>query len=419
MALAGAPAASAKPQRRHISELDLLRALTVLGVISVHTIWFTNTSTNLSANLGMDMLHYTRNVFMFMTAFVLFYVYYRRSYPLSSFWAKRFKLVGIPYVLWSMYYVYYGGALKYGIGFYLSKLGPDLLQGTAWFHLYYLLVTMQFYLVFPLFVWLVKKTAGYHRWLLAASLGLELLMMVVFQYAPTWMTTGVGQPLLWMVLNRHQVVFTYQFYLVFGALAAVHLDQIEAFIRSHGRTLVKGLVATALAMASYYGLAVSVWNEPVTFAANVFQPLMPIYSLFVILTLYRLGQRWVGAKSQNRWRKATWAITWVADLSFGIYLIHPAVLEEITTRFVWMVGPFTRVIVTPLTALVTLAVSALIVRGIAATPWAVYAIGREQIPIRWDRWRQHWPHRRPPVAPAGHAALEATEAPAVAEGGAR
>ncbi len=146
---------------------------------------------------------------------------------------------------------------------------------------------------------------------------------------------------------------------------------------------------------------------------------MPIYSLFVILTLYRLGQRWVGAKSQNRWRKATWAITWVADLSFGIYLIHPAVLEEITTRFVWMVGPFTRLIVTPVTALLTLAVSALIIRGMAATPWAVYAIGREQIPIPWDRWRRHWPHRRRPVAPADHVALEGAEAPAVAEGGAR
>ncbi len=419
MALAGAPAASAKPQRRHISELDLLRALTVLGVISVHTIWFTNTSTNLSANLGMDMLHYTRNVFMFMTAFVLFYVYYRRSYPLSSFWAKRFKLVGIPYVLWSMYYVYYGGALKYGIGFYLSKLGPDLLQGTAWFHLYYLLVTMQFYLVFPLFVWLVKKTTRYHPWLLAASLGLELVMMVVFQYAPTWMTTGVGQPLLWMVRNRHQVVFTYQFYLLFGAVTAVHLDQIEAYLRSHGRTLVRGLIATAVAMVTYYVLSVTAWHEPVTFAANVFQPIMPLYSLFVILTLYHLGQRWVGAKSQNRWQKATWAITWVADLSFGIYLIHPAVLEELTTRYVWLLGSFTRVIVTPVTALVTLALSALIVRGIAATPWAVYAIGREQIPIPWDRWRRYWPRRRRPAASAGHADVDASEVSALAEGGAR
>ena len=397
----------------------MLRALTVLGVISVHSIWFTNTATNLSANLGMDLLHYTRNVFMFMTAFVLFYVYYRRSYPLSSFWAKRFKLVGIPYVLWSMYYVYYGGALKHGIGFYLSTLGVDLIQGTAWFHLYYLLVTMQFYLVFPLFVWLVKKTRGYHRWVLAASLGLELLMMVVFQYAPNWMTTGVGQPLLWIVQNRHQVVFTYQFYLVLGALAAVHLDQIEAYIRDHGRTLVVGLMATALAMAAYYGLSVTVWQEPVGFAANVFQPLMPIYSLFVILSLYRLGQRWLQARSQSRWRSATWAITWVADLSFGIYLIHPAVLEELTTRFLWLLGPFTRLVITPVTALLTLAISALIVRGMAATPWAVYAIGRDQIPIPWDRFRRYWPRRRrrPRPAPADTAPLEA-EVSSVAEGGA-
>lgn len=410
--------AKAAPRRRHVGELDLLRALTVLGVISVHTIWFTNTATNVSANLGMDLLHYTRNVFMFMTAFVLFYVYYRRSYQLSSFWAKRFKLVGIPYVLWSMYYVYYGGGLNHGLGPYFARLGPDLLQGTAWFHLYYLLVTMQFYLVFPVFVWLVKKTQGYHRWVLGASLGLELLMMVVFQYAPNWITTGVGQPLLWIVQNRHQVVFTYQFYLVLGAMAAIHLEQIEAYIRSNGRTLVKGLVATALAMAAYYELSVGVWHEPLGFAANVFQPLMPLYSLFIILSLYRLGQRWLGARGQNRWRSATWAITWVADLSFGIYLLHPAVLEELTTRYLWRVGPFTRVVVTPVTALLTLLISALIIRAMAATPLAVYAIGREQIPIPWDRWRRLWPRRaRPAPAAEPSPSLEA-EVPSVAEGGA-
>jgi len=403
------------PPRRHIRELDLLRALTVLGVISVHSIWFTNSSTNVSANLGMDMLHYTRNVFQFMTAFVLFYVYYRRSYPLSSFWAKRFKLVGIPYVLWSMYYVYYGGTLHHGVGVYLSTLGLDLLQGTAWFHLYYLLVTMQFYLIFPVFVWLVKKTTGHHKLLLAVSLGLQLLMMVVFQYAPNWMTTGVPQPLLWIVENRHQVVFTYQFYLVLGALAAVHLDQIESYIRTHGRTIFEGLIASALAMAAYYWLAVTVWHEPVTFASNVFQPLMPIYSMFIILSLYRLGQRWVGARQAGRWRAASWAIMWVADLSFGIYLVHPAVLEELTTRFLWMFGTFTRVIITPVTALLTLALSMLTIRLIAATPWSLYMIGREQIPLPWDRWRSYLPRRRPRVVMADP--IIETEATTVAEGG--
>jgi peptidoglycan/LPS O-acetylase OafA/YrhL len=404
--------------RRHVRELDLLRALTVLGVISVHTIWFTNLSTDLSANLGMDMLHFTRNVFMFMTAFVLFYVYFRRSYRLSTFWGRRFKLVGIPYVLWSMYYVYYGGAFHHGVGFYLSTLASDLVQGTAWFHLYYLLVTMQFYLVFPLFVWLVRKTAGHHRWLLLASLGLELAMMTVFQYAPGWMTTGVGQPWLWLIENRHQVVFTYQFYLILGAVTAVHLDQIEAYIRTHGRTIGLGLLTSAVAMAAYYALAVFVWSEPLTFATNVFQPLMPIYSLCVIFSMYRLGQRWVGAMSQDRWRAATWAIVWVADLSFGIYLIHPAVLEELTTRYLFMLGPFTRVIITPVASLLTLTLSALIVRIMAATPWSVYMIGREQVPMAFDRWRRYLPQRPVRRTPAAGEA-EGGPLPTFAEGGAR
>ena len=392
----------AQANRGHIREIDLVRTLTVLGVISVHTIWFTNAANNVSANLFTDMLHYTRNVFMFMTAFVLFYVYFKKPYNLSAFWGKRFKLVGIPYLIWSAYYVYFGGGLSHGIGNYLSTLGLDVIQGTAWFHLYYLLVTMQFYLVFPLAVWLVRKTAGRHRWLLTASLVLEMGMMTLFHFAPgAFNTVPVAG---WLMANRNALVFTYQFYLLLGALTAVHLDRIEAFVRENGRRVVGGLVASGLAMAGYYLLEVFVWHLPAQYSSDVFQPLMPIYSVFVIFTLYHLGQRWVRAMARLPF--ATWILIWGADLSFGVYLIHPAILETLTTWYLWLLGPFTRVIITPVTALVTFTLSLAVVRIIAATPLANWVIGRQQVPIPWERvWgaverlkHRIWPR---PAADAG------------------
>ena len=45
------------------------------------------------------------------------------------------------------------------------------LVATGYYQLYYLLVIMQFYVLFPAMLALVRRTAGHHVALLAASLG--------------------------------------------------------------------------------------------------------------------------------------------------------------------------------------------------------------------------------------------------------
>src|SRR5579871_3818928 len=85
-----------KEQRRrpYIYELDQLRVVTALGVIAVHVLAFT-------AFLNPDPLgtlvhygllnafHFTRDVFMFITALALVYTYYGRPFSLTRFWKKR------------------------------------------------------------------------------------------------------------------------------------------------------------------------------------------------------------------------------------------------------------------------------------------------------------------------------------------
>ena len=47
----------ATARKPHIRELDLVRALTVLGVISVHTTWFTTVGASYWLSFVMDALH--------------------------------------------------------------------------------------------------------------------------------------------------------------------------------------------------------------------------------------------------------------------------------------------------------------------------------------------------------------------------
>ncbi|MCL8207351.1 MAG: acyltransferase [Actinomycetia bacterium] len=379
--------------KSHVAAIDLVRTLTILGVVSVHSTWFTNDSQNFSANAVMDVLHFTREVFLFMTAFVLFYNYYDRPLDLRRFWPRRFKLVAFPYVIWSIFYLVYGGALRQGLGPFLATLGHALLTGTAWFHLYYLLVTMQIYLAFPLLLWLVRRTEGHHRTLLVVAGVFDLVLFGVYQYWAGPLAAWLPGWLRWVVSLRGQVFFTYEFFLVLGALAAVHYRAVAAWVAAHGRLVALLFVGSLVAMWAAFAVGVLVFHQSVAFASGVLQPLMVPYAAAVIGGLFWLGLKW--AERRARWPRGSALVSLVADLSFGIYLVHPWFLQQIATYLVPQVGALTRLVVTPATVLLTFAVATLAVRLIAATPLSVYLIGRETLP--WPARVRHDDARPAPM----------------------
>lgn len=363
----------------HIDAWDLVRILTVLGVISVHATWFVNGPNSVWANGVLDALHYTREVFLFLTAFVLFYTYYRRPLNLRTFWKKRFGLIGIPYVIWSAFYLLYGGAWTLGVLGYLRTLGVDLAAGTAWFHLYYLLVTMQIYLAFPLMIWIIRKTEGYHGWLLLFAFLVELALMTGFQYYLAPLSSWLPLPMSWLLSYRGQFFLTYEFYLVAGALMGVHYPAIHEWIVTRGRRLTMGLGLSLAALWTLYAVLVLNHVDTPVVAASVLQPLMVPFCAFVIVGLYALGVRW--AQTKEATPRLSAFIVLGADLSFGLYLIHPFFLQEITTYVVPLAGHLSGLVVTPVVVALTFLASFIAVRLIAATKASRYVIGRDPIPL--------------------------------------
>ena len=102
----------------------------------------------------------------------------------------------------------------------LRNLALNLATGTAWYHLYFLLVSMQFYLLFPLFQRLLVATRGRHRWVLAAAAVLQVLVdLWVHDPAPT----GVKADLL---PYAGSFVGSYVFFLVLGGVVALHRERV-------------------------------------------------------------------------------------------------------------------------------------------------------------------------------------------------
>ena len=95
--------------RAHLHEIDLTRAVTALSVIGVHVAAYTLVlaMTPLASqlqNAAIDALHFTREIFLAITAFVLTYSYANKPFSAKAFWRKRGLGVLLPYVVWSLFY---------------------------------------------------------------------------------------------------------------------------------------------------------------------------------------------------------------------------------------------------------------------------------------------------------------------------
>jgi peptidoglycan/LPS O-acetylase OafA/YrhL len=326
--------------RPYIYELDLLRAVTAVTVIAVHvlsgTMTLNHTQTGIQVQNGLiTSVHFTREPFMFITALALTYVYYGRPFEASRFWAKRSLGVLLPYCIWSIAYAWVNTS-QHSPGAFARLALFDILTGNASYQLYYILLAIQFYLVLPLFLLLLKHIQK-HPWrALLISFALQVLLLYVdYRYIQQGSLASRG---VWQVVAAFQDSFllTYQFYFILGGLAALYLKQARAFVLSHGKWIVSGFVLALAAVWVHFLLQVDVYHESFGYATSVLQPIMTFYSPTVIGLLGFLACCWATQTNQQGHPKGYRFWHTLSDASFGIYLVHVFIL---TALLQWVV-PF-------------------------------------------------------------------------------
>ena len=303
-------------KKPHVKSMDLVRAVTIVSVVAVHSTWYTaGGSSSFAAGLMLNWLHLTRETFMALTGFVLTYSVIDNPQQWARFWGKRYRLVLFPYLIWSGLYI----ALKVPVwplsGYVLAWL-KSLPTGSAWFHLYYLLITMQFYLVFPLFLGLMHWARRFPWRVLGAALIFEVWLMTYDQYVLHG--SGLG-------INRYTgvEVWTYAWYFVLGGVVAVHWPRVSAWLLQHTRNLGVALLGAGLLSAMIYVIQEHVTGS-VNFADAVLQPSTILFASTLFLNLVAWGlvmeQHAHGLLSHSS------LIEKISDRSFGIYLLHPMIL---------------------------------------------------------------------------------------------
>jgi peptidoglycan/LPS O-acetylase OafA/YrhL len=305
-----APSIPVSGTRKRLDHVDAMRPVKQFGVVSTHTLlFFAPVGTGLSVGAALQLLHVTREAFLFISACMIAYSFRDTlHFELRPYWRKRFISVGVPYLCWTL--IYFLITLHGTTGSVASRLDHlAYLVGTGYYQLYFLVVLLEFYAVFPLLLILLRRTAGHHGQLLVVSAALQVLIVSLMHWGvlPHWMRG------FWATRE----VTSYQFYLIGGMVVAFHLDEVHRWLCAHVR-LVLGLtlVSAGLAEGWYY---FAVYHVVAWFgsSSDPFQPIVIPWNVGAIASIYLLGVWLVGRRRSDRTRVLT---KMGSDDSYGIYL---------------------------------------------------------------------------------------------------
>ncbi len=305
--------------KAHLDAVDVVRVLTVALVIAVHVVSQQPGGIVTANGPVLIVAHVSRQVFFLLTTFVLVYSY--RDRPprrWSAFWRRRYLLVGVPYLAWSAVYFLADGRQLWPLGPALGGFAHDVAEGTARYHLYFLLVTMQVYLIFPLLLGLVYASRRWHAWLLAVALGYQIVVYAAIEHPVK------AGPLTWWLRNPSPFLPSYLGFVIIGGIAACHTDRFLSWTRSRSRWIYLGCALTIAAGIAVFLVQVFGYRQPAWAVSSVFQPVVVVESLAVAWTYLALGIAW-----QDRGMPARRLVRSGAEASFGVFLAHPLLLQAL------------------------------------------------------------------------------------------
>jgi surface polysaccharide O-acyltransferase-like enzyme len=334
-------------------ELDLVRAIAILAVVIIHATSYTQA--DIPGESRSRTVYYFFNtvstfavpVFIMLSGLVLFYRYSGgwKAGDAVSFYRKRLQFVVVPYLVWSLFYYFYDQWMGHrfnpgAVGFNLHTFAENLKWGDNKYHLYYIIIIAQFYLIFPLLMTAVSKWKWIARYLIPLGIAVHLGFYIYARWYHTF-------------IHRPDLCLTYFALFCIGGYIGMHY---EAFMRASKHLLWVGPLTAALGITHfllYYNM-----QRSIVFNLTYYDVVFYLYPVGVCVSLLWIGRRVVAGLP-----RVTALLTSLGAASFGIYLMHPAVLSTWKTYMIFSPYKYTY----HLGTLVSFGVSLLI-------PWAVFLL---------------------------------------------
>ncbi len=303
----------AHSSRRDTAYLDVARIVAILAVVAIHAAapliaggarvgtgaWWVGTVVE-------SVTRWSVPVFIMVSGALLLDP--GRGGSLRSFYARRVRRVGIPLVVWTVVYLAFRH-LWMGQPVTAHGMGRDVLSGTPFGHLYFLYLILGLYLVTPFLRVLVRHADPGE---LTAAIVVAFGFGVANEALTTWAGLGGYNAVNWF--------WPYLgFYLAGYRLRGIVVQGGARRAALAGLIGLSGLGIVGTWLLAGHGLSI---NQQRYFW-DYLNPLVVVGSLLAFLLL---------RAAFAPWRRAAAAATrpqvlWLAEASFGVYLIHPIVLN--------------------------------------------------------------------------------------------
>jgi peptidoglycan/LPS O-acetylase OafA/YrhL len=307
------------PTRSRLREVDVARALAAITVVALHVIGYSLSRDSAgSAAQPFDQalilaLRFARQVFMLISGFALAYAYRSRPLHYRAFLSRRLRSVALPYVVWSVIYLIVVPPGDKSLWSLVSAVA----LGTAFYHLYYVVVSLQWYVIFPPVLAMARRLGPRAAW------GATVTATAVYLGLAAWFTAGAplpawASPLSRLLPYKDQLLPSYLGYYVLGTLGGVHAEAVLGWLSRHIRWV-------GVAMAGLLGFLLLdlIHDGPEQFAhtVDIFRPGLVLYGLTGAAMVLACASRitYVGGRA-FRWLVA------LSRNSYAIYLAHPIVL---------------------------------------------------------------------------------------------
>jgi len=234
----------------------------------------------------------------------------RAGMPVRTFYRRRLRRVGIPLAAWSAFYLGLR-AFTAPEGLTLRQGAIDLATGKPYYHLYFLFVLAGLYVITP-FLRLVVLNAR---------------PRMVGLFAAVLLAIGVADQALSMLLKTGQTNAVTQFLPYAGYfVAGWYLQQLpltRRLVRGAAVAVVAGVALTTVGTWALMNL--TPWADAYEYFVMPLSPSALMLALGAFVLFRSLAESMPSLTGSTVVRR-------LSELSFGVYLVHPAVLTQIRDR---------------------------------------------------------------------------------------
>lgn len=289
--------------KQRILAMDVIRALAIIAVILIHVTGLMLSYSTFNTKVYMQSLMVNQLARFSVPAFIALSgigisISYKKDQGYFKFLGHRLYKVVPRYIVWCIIYI-----CIINKSFNISSAVSDILHGTAFYHLYFVPLIVEFYIIFPF----VYKFIG--------SKSSLILNFIITMFILIGLHNYVFPSSLESFLDRKNMI-DWIFYFSFGAFIGNNRNLFTEKIHKFRKVICIAFVLVVFGFI--YEIIINTrMTKNIDYTTTFLRPSVLIYSVILILFIFSINWK------NNLFMKI---VQYISKSSYGIYLSHPLIL---------------------------------------------------------------------------------------------